>query len=396
MSRRKRQTRRAPGTGSVQSRNTRHGIVYDATPPRDAAGSRGEKKTFDTYEAANAYCLEMAEKVRGGRTYTVSTSLDEYAAGFLTGKETSVKTNTLDYYRRNLKNHILPALGRLGLKSLDVPRLKKWKVDMLAAGHGVHVVRAAMCTLSVVLGEAVNDGILTENPLTRVERPRIPKNPAQPGRREIVWDENDLSGFLIAAQGHRLYNLFYLLAATGMRRGEALALRRSSLDFAGPRIKIDATIVEPDAGGWEFGTTKSDYSLRTIDVDGAVMDALRQQLEQTDRQRLLMGKRWKEHDLVFTTTVGTPVPGYEVDREFTKLVQAAGLPGIVLHGLRHSFISNALDEGYAPKTVAEYVGDRVETILAHYTHRTGRGSALARFGGGLVQLISVGPEKGKE
>ena len=108
-----------------------------------------------------------------------------------------------------------------------------------------------------------------------------------------------------------------------------------------------------------------------------------------DTLRRLAGDRWQEYDLIFTTKVGTPIPGYAVDKAFQKLVQASGLPGIVLHGLRHSFITNALDAGQVAKDVAEYVGDRLQTILDHYTHRTNDGGSMAEFGSKLTRLTPV-------
>jgi site-specific recombinase XerD len=89
------------------------------------------------------------------------------------------------------------------------------------------------------------------------------------------------------------------------------------------------------------------------------------------RDRLLAGSRWRAdgRDLVFTTTVGTPMDGIAVTRRFQAVLREAGLAHQRFHDLRHAYASLLLAQGVAPRVVMETLGlSQISLTLNTYSH----------------------------
>jgi integrase len=86
-------------------------------------------------------------------------------------------------------------------------------------------------------------------------------------------------------------------------------------------------------------------------------------------ERLWSGSRWQEHDLAFTTTIGTPMTGGDVTRGFQRLLAAAGLPRLRFHDLRHGTASLLLAQGVHPRVVLELLGhSTIGLTMNVYSH----------------------------
>jgi integrase len=75
-----------------------------------------------------------------------------------------------------------------------------------------------------------------------------------------------------------------------------------------------------------------------------------------------MGAAWQEHDLVFCTSLGTPLNSNRALELFKRLLKKAGLPDIRLHDLRHSIATILLSMGIHPKEAIEFVKPLVQAI----------------------------------
>jgi integrase len=81
------------------------------------------------------------------------------------------------------------------------------------------------------------------------------------------------------------------------------------------------------------------------------------------------GYRWKENDLIFTSTVGTPVDWRNMYREFKSIIKKADLPDIRFHDLRHTTATLMLQQGIHPKVVQERLGhSNISLTLNTYSH----------------------------
>ena len=86
-------------------------------------------------------------------------------------------------------------------------------------------------------------------------------------------------------------------------------------------------------------------------------------------ERLLAGERWRETGLVFTTTIGTPLDDRNVRKAFRELLDAAELPPMRIHDLRHTCASLLLAQGVHPRVVMETLGhSQISLTLDTYSH----------------------------
>ena len=173
-------------------------------------------------------------------------------------------------------------------------------------------------------------------PITRiVERWRETGEPPSP---VMCWTPAQLGAFLDAAEGDRLYGLFHLVAHRGLRRGEACGLGWSDVDLDAGRMTVRRQLVQL---GWEVyeDTPKSDAGDRTIALDAGTVASLRAHRRQQVAARLEWGPAWVDSGKVFTREDGSALHPATVTDRFHALVEAAGLPPVRLHDLRHGAAS---------------------------------------------------------
>ncbi len=195
--------------------------------------------------------------------------------------------------------------------------------------------------LRAALRDAVRVGLLEANPMDAVDPPT--GGTVRPPR---AWNREQVSAFLAAAQGHRLYPMFYVMLTTGLRIGEAMALRWQ--DWQGEKLWIRHTLTKQRT----LGPTKTLGSSAPIYLDLATQTILSEHRTRQAEERAT-AKRWLDHDLIFPSEVGTPLSYRNVMRTFQALTEQAKVPRIGLHGLRHTYTSMALQAGLSPKQVAD-------------------------------------------
>ena len=171
--------------------------------------------------------------------------------------------------------------------------------------------------------------------------------------------------------------LWYVLANTGMRRGEACGLRWSHVDLDAGTLRIEHTRVQ--AGGRVVDSSpKTARGLRTVALDAGTVDVLRGWQRQQRRDHLRYGHQWEDTEgHVFTQNAlfskpvryGVPVHPRWVTSAFVRAVAKSGLPTLPLHGLRHSWATAALEAGEHLRAVADHLGHADTAVTDRtYTH----------------------------
>jgi integrase len=137
-----------------------------------------------------------------------------------------------------------------------------------------------------------------------------------------------------------------VLAYTGIRFGEAAALRRSRCDVAASRLDIIESLAEV-AGGLHFGSTKT-HRRRTVAIPATIRDLLVNHLDTVDDA---------PEALVFTSPIGQPLRYSNFrNRVWIPATEAAGLPGLDIHELRHTAASLMIRAGADPKLIQTQLG----------------------------------------
>lgn len=221
--------------------------------------------------------------------------------------------------------------------------------------------------ISSILSTAVEWGALFANPCERVKPPRVEhKDPK-------YLDEVQAAKLLDLLENE---NMLYKTAVrfllfTGLRRGEALGLNWSDIDFDTAIIQIcRSSLYLPDKGIFE-DDTKNRTSNRVIKLPQTVLTDLKLYRKYQMQNRLMMGDRWCESDRVFTTTEGLPLHPDTLSRWFSKFITAHAddLPYITLHSLRHTNATLMIASGVPITTVSKRLGHADTTTTGKiYAH----------------------------
>ena len=317
-------------------------------------------RVYKTKKEAQEWITTMTGQVKQGLTYnSAKTTVDELLAEWLKIKKTKSRPATEEQYRRIARLYISPALGKLKLQDITAARIQRLYSDLEKQNVGKRTIEITHTVLHGFLAHAQRLGLVAQNWAALVEVPR-------PASREmVVWDESQVSQFLIANP-----DTFYRLAlATGMRRGELIGLQWKDVDWSAGMIHVRRQVYELEGGGWIFQAPKTERGRRGIRLGRGMLEALRYQFTVTIPQmQAIAGEAWQENDLIFPTGKGTPRNGYNVSKDFHERVLASGLPVIRFHDMRHTAASIMLLHGEPPVRVAGILGQSVQILLSTYAH----------------------------
>jgi len=211
--------------------------------------------------------------------------------------------------------------------------------------------------------KAVELGYLSRNPADGTTRPRLEQ------KEMLVLNEDQAYQFLIAAQQSRLYALYHLAIKTGMRQGEILGLRWDDLNWRTGILQIKRQLQRVDHVGHIFTEPKTRSGRRTIRLGSGTMTALRDHQLAQQQQRYIMGTRWQENNLIFPSTLGTPMDLRNLLKDFKKVIRSTGLPDIRFHDLRHTAATIMLLHGVPVFTVSKVLGHSKPSVtLDIYGH----------------------------
>jgi integrase len=210
-------------------------------------------------------------------------------------------------------------------------------------------IRQTYTVLRAGLDGAVRDGLLAKNPAAAVKRPGIARREA---RHASAVDVNKL---LLCAYGLRYRNVLILIAATGLRRGEALALHWSDVDLDAGMLVVRGTLGRV-SGKLVITEPKTDRSRRTVPIAPPLVAMLRAHRADQDAERLAAANQWQDYGLVFASEFGTPVDPRNILRTIQIAAQKAGMSHIGVHTLRHSAAVTWLESGVHIKAVADLLG----------------------------------------
>jgi integrase len=286
--------RRSPGEGSVWLYRTKAGqlryalgyvrLMPDGT--RKAVtrrtGPSGERWTTER-DAKRALRQILAAADKGELIDPSRQPVSAYLGEWLDGLR--LAPSTVASYRKNVRLHIEPYIGAVPLASLTTARIdalyrqleRGGRADYKAGeGLSARTVRYVHTILSAALAAAVRSHRLARNPAATA----TPPSARQARAPEMhPWDAAQLAAFLgWSAEKSQLHAAWTLLAMTGMRRGEALALRWRDVDLDAATVSVrrSAGVVRVKGEGAEIaeGGTKSGKP-RVIDLDAATVAVLR-------------------------------------------------------------------------------------------------------------------------
>jgi len=274
------------------------------------------------------------------------------------------------------QNHILPALGKYRIRTITTVQcqkaLNKWfKLT-------THNYKGWFNYTHAVFEYAIVQEYIKENPTKRVI---MPKKSATAGKKAPnFWDKNQLKTFFSYIKPNEeleRYTLFRVLAFTGIRRGECLALTWDDLNTKKSTLNINKTLTQGARGKQIIQATKTKKGNRIIPLDSTTLFYLKKWRLEQKRELFNLGFNSNTPgQLMFATTkntfksLNTPKKWLDIITDRMKDDDVV-LPHITIHGFRHSHASAMFASGATIKEVQERLGhEDVETTLNIYTHVT--------------------------
>jgi integrase len=342
---------------SIRRRKRKKGDKF-VVDYRDGAGIRRLitcNTRGDADHVAGEKMLE-AGQASGAPAVDANITVTQYVEHFLRILPATVKPATCQLYGSVLNHHVVPALGWVKVRRLQVAQVRAFVATKSEAGLSVGLLRMVLAALSAMLTSAVDDGVIRVNPAIGLKR-----------RFRMLRQDSTIEGDVKAMTAEQLsrflektrvdyrdfYAVFFLMARTGVRIGEALALQWADVDLRDRSIRVRRTLAV-GAGKTRadrVGTPKSGKS-RTVDMSRELAAVLRDCQRQRNVEALRRG--WGDSvPWLFANDAGQPLSAEQVRSIFSRALKSAELPGYLTpHCLRHTFATLLLQDS-APITYVQ-------------------------------------------
>lgn len=387
--RRRRRARRVNGEGTVFQRKDGRWVGQAYVLQTD--GTRRRKTIYGAtrVEVTTRLADLVARSDRGVAVPARSCTVGEYLDYWLGEIVSQRRATTQRGYESAVRRHIRPVLGSRRLDRLTPADVRGLLAVMrekclccanrldvhrpagrrcCSAGRccgrtpSVRQVQFVHAVLRNALSNALREELVLRNVASLVQ---VPTPRYDIGQGLAV---NDVRRLLMAASSDRLFALYLVAATMGLRRGELLGLRWCDVDLDAGTLRVRQT-VQRVRGELIVGVTKTRGSERVVPLPEPTRQALIAHRARQASERLAAGSLWADHDLVFPTSVGTPMEPRSLNRHFDRVRRRAGLATVRLHDLRHTVVTLLLELKVPPHIVQAIAGhadpDVTMRVYAH-------------------------------
>ena len=298
-----------------------------------------------------------------------ATTVNDAVAAWRDNGWDDLSPKTARHYESIWKVHIAPTIGRRRIAILGTYDVEHYYRSLKADGLSMSTVRQVKAVLhrSCRLAHKWSAGVLP-NPIADAD---LPTWRLEEQRAEVRAPEpHEVQALLTAAtaEGLRFGVFLRVLAATGIRRGEACALRWSDLDLERGVITVDEGVIAAK-GGAVVKEPKTRASVRSLACDERTAAALIELRAEQERIAAAAEESLLDDSFVFSASPGGAVPPHpdSMSHALTRIRDQAGLPpDIHLHSLRH-FHATALDPVISEAQKQARLGWSTVHMARHYT-----------------------------
>jgi integrase len=351
-------------------RTSRGAVVW-----RTADGPRPGPEWLTPDDAAAALRSLLASAATGRIESTSAPTFAQVCEEWLQHgeRERRLKPSTLIDYRAAVSARLIPALGFLPVDQVTPQLLEAWRDPLLDEATISHrTINKLLMIVGAALERARRRGLIDDNPARRLDKLK------ERAYDDLEFYEPDEVWQLVAAAASDQDGvIFLLLAFSGLRRGEALALTWRDVDFKRQVLRVRAN--------WSHGqlvSTKGDRvrSVPLVPQLAGPLLALRESLPSASLDVP-----------VFRNEIGERLDGSALRRRFIAARDRVGLRPLRLHDLRHTFASLAIDTA-SPIEVQAWAGHRDARTTARYTHYKSRRDEAGR----LAQAFGAVPQNARD
>lgn len=307
---------------------------------------KSTKRGFSTKREAEDWVMKFLATSQMDLNMKFSDFLDLYYKDI----ESQLREYTIQTKKYIVDRKILPYFGEKAMNQITVSDVRKWQNILMQQEYSETYLRTINNQLAAIFNFAVKYYDLKSNPCSKAGS--MGKSKAE---KVDFWTKQEFMNFIqFIDRDSEAYVLFMLLYWTGMRVGEALALKQEDIDFqkrtiwitkSYQRIKQKDVITPP-------GTPKGK---RKIKIPDFLAEILKQFIcnEETDKDRTRLFQ----------------IKKYRLLKEMQEGIAKSGVKTIRIYDLRHSHASLLVELGFSPLEIAEQLGhERIETTLNTYSH----------------------------
>jgi len=292
---------------------------------------------------------------------------EEFLTNWITKKhKSSIAATTYRRYASLINVHIIPALGSIKLQAISKNHVNALMLQMREKGQSARSQQQARAVLSAAFESAMEDDLVATNPV--IKSRTITLDSAQIHPLSLA----EVQTLLSKTTGLQLQARVRMAVLYAMRQGEVLGLQWKDVDFQKKTVFIWQQIQKIE-GTYQFVKLKSEDSIRTLEIDDETLNALKAHKVQQNLDRLAMGKKWQDHDLVFTTSIGKPIDCKTDYRQWHRALTKAGLPAKRLHDARHTAATLLFDQGIDIEVIRRFMGHSSVLLTSKtYVHHSAR------------------------
>jgi phage integrase family protein len=294
-------------------------------------------------------------------------TFEELASLWFENYKTTVKPSTFENVRSKVEKMTEEHFKELKLKKITVAYCQRVVIEL---SKSYVLYNHYLSVINRIFKYAVLMDIINSNPFDKVIKPKS----RQTQRKGNFLTKEELKEFLKLAQSATLsyfFPLVHLMSYTGLRQGEALALKWSDIDFENKKITVDKTAVRIKEKQ-TLQTPKTKNSKRVISIDPTTLSILKSWKKDQIKIYFKNGKHFEgDENFIFTNQRGEWVHIHNFIRYFKRFIADHKLKPITPHGLRHTHASLLFSAGVEPKNISDRLGhSTVQITLDLYTHIT--------------------------
>ncbi|MFE4428773.1 tyrosine-type recombinase/integrase [Peribacillus butanolivorans] len=345
-------------------------LVFDAgNDPLSGKRRQIKRRGFLTrQEALDAMTLLKSEYLQDEFTDLSNLSLELFMDEWFIERKIHLQASTYETHHIYFRTVIKPRLGHFKLQKISPMIVQNFINELVQAGHySEYTIHLIFRILSSAMKKATAIKLIRDNPTIGITLPKI-------NRKEInVWSGEKINHFIAASkQTKRLTRCFtgFLIGFfCGCREGEILGLRFKDIDFDNRVLYIRQTLTQK--AEIKSGA-KNRSSIRSISIPENLIPELIKHREMIMGEKLLLGDKYHDHDLVICTQNGKPIIPRNFRKEFYNLTEKVGLPKTKFHSAtRHSHATLLIQQNVNVKLISERLGHaKIGTTLDIYSHVT--------------------------
>ncbi|MEF3312360.1 tyrosine-type recombinase/integrase [Paenibacillus sp. GYB004] len=370
----------------VRERDGRYTYRYSVEVVKDGKRTRKQKETesYPTAQAAyDAGILIKADQLKGklvdAKNFTLEQWCERWLEDYKTEREARVRTYKS---KRSALNSLKKQIGEFTkMKDISGDDYQKWLNKMRRDGCEKGTITEYHSAARMMFADAVRKKIIGESPADGAILPafKLTLEQIESAGDELpkFLEKHQLKHFLqiVRFRGRpQEHNLFTLLAFTGLRIGELLALKWSDIDNKQRVISVTKTLVNRSKNGvYLLGPPKNKSSIRKVTIGDTAVLAFESQKDWQDQYK-------RDHELfcddnfVFWTLKypGCPADAGRLLNRMKVLLDLAKLPvTLTLHSLRHTHVSLLAEAGVELPVIQERIGHKNDEITRRiYLHVT--------------------------